>query len=70
MNGEIKGVLGINPEEIILMNNEAVQAKMLIQELEEKYEVAYKSLMQLIINQFENSPNQDSKIKKITIEEA
>lgn len=63
-------MLGINPEEIILMNNEAVQAKMLIQELEEKYEVAYKSLMQLIINQFENSPNQDSKIKKITIEEA
>jgi hypothetical protein len=57
LNGEIKGVLGINPEEIILMNNEAVQAKMLIQELEEKYEVAYKSLMQLIINQFENSPN-------------
>lgn len=41
---------GINQEEMILMNNEIVQANMIIEELEERYNFAYSKLMQLVIN--------------------
>jgi len=54
------------------MNNEAIQAKMVKDELEEKYKLAYNSLMQNIINQFESNQLNDlnKKVRKLFVEDS
>ena len=58
--------------ELIIMNNEAIQAKMVKDDLEEKYKLAYNSLMQNIINQFESNQLNDlnKKVRKLFVEDS
>ena len=52
------------------MNREASEANKIIKELEQEYEFAYKTILEIIIKQFQQECNnqQDSKLKQINLD--
>jgi hypothetical protein len=49
----------VNPQ--LKISKEALEANESIQKFEEKYRIAYKSIMELIITNFENKNNAEAK---------